>query len=214
MPALELRPALREDFDGIVGLLTAAELPVEDLDGAMLNAFVVATDGEEPRWCRGARGVRFERAAPVARGGRVNTGHSGTRREPRWMPSRPQARDSGRLRPFPAHHHCGEVLRAAGLHGARARRSAGLHRGDRGVFIALSGHRPLPLARPLDLSCAWSRLSSLRDARLSRWRSNNGRYLPNRQRVGKSRVPVDGVDLTAMQSWPARVGLACSAPPR
>ena len=42
---LEMRPAQREEFDAIAGLLTAAELPVEDLDAAMLDAFVVATDG-------------------------------------------------------------------------------------------------------------------------------------------------------------------------
>ena len=45
MLTLELRPAQREEFDAIAGLLTAAELPVEDLDAAMLDAFVVATDG-------------------------------------------------------------------------------------------------------------------------------------------------------------------------
>ena len=36
-----------ELFDAIAGLLTAAELPVEDLDVAMLDAFVVATEGGE-----------------------------------------------------------------------------------------------------------------------------------------------------------------------
>ena len=47
MPALELRPADREECDAIAKLLPAAELPVEDLDAAMLDAFVVATDGGE-----------------------------------------------------------------------------------------------------------------------------------------------------------------------
>ena len=45
MSALELRPARREEFAAIAGLLSAAGLPVEDLDAAMLDAFVVATDG-------------------------------------------------------------------------------------------------------------------------------------------------------------------------
>ena len=45
MPQLELRPARREEFDAIAELLSAAGLPVEDLDVAMLDAFVVATEG-------------------------------------------------------------------------------------------------------------------------------------------------------------------------
>ena len=47
MPTVEPRPARAEEFDAIAGLLTAAELPVEDLDVAMLDAFVVATEGGE-----------------------------------------------------------------------------------------------------------------------------------------------------------------------
>ena len=47
MPALELRPARREELVAIAGLLTATGLPVEDLDAAMLDAFVVATKGRD-----------------------------------------------------------------------------------------------------------------------------------------------------------------------
>ena len=43
--AVELRPARPAEFDAIAELLRAADLPVEDLDAAMLDAFVVATDG-------------------------------------------------------------------------------------------------------------------------------------------------------------------------
>ena len=46
MSELELRPARPEEFDAIAGLLSACELPVEDLNVAMLDAFVVATEGE------------------------------------------------------------------------------------------------------------------------------------------------------------------------
>ena len=46
MPELELKPARPAQFDAIAGLLSAAELPVEDLNVAMLDAFVVATEGE------------------------------------------------------------------------------------------------------------------------------------------------------------------------
>ena len=46
MPKIELRPARPADFDAIARLLSAAGLPVEDLGVTMLDAFVVATDGE------------------------------------------------------------------------------------------------------------------------------------------------------------------------
>ena len=46
MPEIELRPARRSELDAIVALLCAAELPVEDLNAAMLDAFLVATEGE------------------------------------------------------------------------------------------------------------------------------------------------------------------------
>ena len=46
MPELELRPAKPAQFDAIAGLLSAAGLPVEDLNVAMFDAFVVATEGE------------------------------------------------------------------------------------------------------------------------------------------------------------------------
>ena len=39
-----LRPARPVELDSIVGLLRAADLPVEDLDAAMLDAFVVAIE--------------------------------------------------------------------------------------------------------------------------------------------------------------------------
>ena len=43
--AVELRPARPAELDAIADLLRAADLPVEDLNAAMLGAFVVATDG-------------------------------------------------------------------------------------------------------------------------------------------------------------------------
>ena len=46
MPEPELRQARPAQFDAIAGLLSAAELPVEDLNVTMLDAFVVAADGE------------------------------------------------------------------------------------------------------------------------------------------------------------------------
>ena len=46
MPEFNLRPARPADLDAIAALLGAARLPVEDLDAAMLDAFVVATVGE------------------------------------------------------------------------------------------------------------------------------------------------------------------------
>ena len=46
MPEFNLRPARPAELDAIAALLGAAKLPVEDLDAAMLDAFVVATEGE------------------------------------------------------------------------------------------------------------------------------------------------------------------------
>ena len=46
MPEIELRPARPEEFEAISRLLSGADLPVEDLDVTMLDAFLVATDGE------------------------------------------------------------------------------------------------------------------------------------------------------------------------
>ena len=46
MPEHELRPAKPAQFDAIAGLLSAAELPVEDLNVTMLDAFIVATEGD------------------------------------------------------------------------------------------------------------------------------------------------------------------------
>ena len=45
MPETEVRPTRREELNAISGLLSAAGLPVEDLDAPMLDAFVAATDG-------------------------------------------------------------------------------------------------------------------------------------------------------------------------
>ena len=42
----EPRPAQPAELDAIARLLSDAELPVEDLDADMLDAFVVATEGE------------------------------------------------------------------------------------------------------------------------------------------------------------------------
>lgn len=46
MPEPELRSARPKELGAITGLLSAAGLPVVDLDGAMLDAFVVAIEGE------------------------------------------------------------------------------------------------------------------------------------------------------------------------
>ena len=46
MTGIELRPARVADHGAITALLRAADLPADDLDGTMLDAFVVATEGE------------------------------------------------------------------------------------------------------------------------------------------------------------------------
>ena len=56
MSEIDPRPARPAELDAIVALLGAAELPVEDLDIAMLDAFVVATEGEA---CVGVVGLEI-----------------------------------------------------------------------------------------------------------------------------------------------------------
>ena len=72
MPEIELRPARRADFDAIVRLLSAADLPVEDLDVAMLDAFVVATDGEV---CVGVVGLETHESNALLRSLAVEPKH-------------------------------------------------------------------------------------------------------------------------------------------
>ena len=60
----ELRPARPAEFDAIAGLLRAADLPVEDLNAAMLDAFVVAVEG---RACVGVVGLENHGSSALLR---------------------------------------------------------------------------------------------------------------------------------------------------
>ena len=64
MPEIELRPARPAEFDAIVGLLSAADLPVDDLNVTMLDAFVVATEGED---CVGVVGLEIHESNALLR---------------------------------------------------------------------------------------------------------------------------------------------------
>jgi len=72
MPGLELRPARRSELDAIVGLLRATELPVEDLNVSMLDAFVVATDGAD---CVGVAGLEICESTALLRSLAVEPRH-------------------------------------------------------------------------------------------------------------------------------------------
>ena len=72
MPEIELRPARPADFDAIARLLSAAGLPVEDLDVAMLDAFVVAADGEV---CVGVVGLEIHKSNALLRSLAVKPHH-------------------------------------------------------------------------------------------------------------------------------------------
>ena len=61
---IELRPARPAQFDAIAGLLRAADLPVEDLNVAMLDAFVVATAGGT---CVGVVGLEIHESSALLR---------------------------------------------------------------------------------------------------------------------------------------------------
>lgn len=56
MSEIDPRPARPVELDAIVALLGAAELPVEDLDVAKLDAFVVAAEGDA---CVGVVGLEI-----------------------------------------------------------------------------------------------------------------------------------------------------------
>ncbi|MCY4468536.1 MAG: arsenic resistance N-acetyltransferase ArsN2 [Thiotrichales bacterium] len=72
MPEIELKPAQRMQFDAIARLLRAAGLPVEDLDVAMLDAFVVATEGEV---CVGVAGLEIYESYALLRSLAVEPRH-------------------------------------------------------------------------------------------------------------------------------------------
>ena len=72
MPEVELRSARAADFDAIVALLGAAELPVEDLEAARLDAFVVATEGEV---CVGVVGLEIHESDALLRSLAVERRH-------------------------------------------------------------------------------------------------------------------------------------------
>ena len=72
MPEVELRPACAADFDAIVALLGAADLPVEDLDAPRLDAFVVATEGEI---CVGVVGLEIHESDALLRSLAVEPQH-------------------------------------------------------------------------------------------------------------------------------------------
>lgn len=72
MPEIDLRPAGPADFDAIVALLGAADLPVEDLDVARLDAFVVAAEGEA---CVGVVGLEIHESNALLRSLAVERGY-------------------------------------------------------------------------------------------------------------------------------------------
>ena len=61
---IELRPARPAELDVIAGLLRAADLPVEDLNVAMLDAFVVAVEGGA---CVGVVGLEIHGSSVLLR---------------------------------------------------------------------------------------------------------------------------------------------------
>ena len=60
----ELRPARPAEFDVIAGLLRGADLPVEDVNAAMLDAFVVAVEGGA---CVGVVGLEIHGSSALLR---------------------------------------------------------------------------------------------------------------------------------------------------
>ena len=69
---IELRPARPAELDAIAGLLRAADLPVEDLNAAMLDAFVVAAEGGT---CIGVVGLEIHESNALLRSLAVEPRH-------------------------------------------------------------------------------------------------------------------------------------------
>ena len=72
MPEFELRHARPGELDAIVALLSASELPVEDLTASKLDAFVVATEGEV---CVGVAGLEIHEPNALLRSLAVDRRH-------------------------------------------------------------------------------------------------------------------------------------------
>ena len=72
MPEFDLRLARPEEFEAITDLLNAAELPVEDLSVATLDAFLVAADGDV---CIGVVGLEICGASALLRSLAVKQRH-------------------------------------------------------------------------------------------------------------------------------------------
>ena len=72
MAEVELRPARPEEFDAIARLVSTAGLPVQDLEVAMLDAFVVATNGEV---CVGVVGLEIYESNALLRSLAVEPRH-------------------------------------------------------------------------------------------------------------------------------------------
>ena len=72
MPEFELRPARPGELDAIVALLSASELPVDDLTASKLDAFVVATEGEV---CVGVAGLEIHEPNALLRSLAVERRH-------------------------------------------------------------------------------------------------------------------------------------------
>ena len=72
MPEIELRPARPAELDAIARLLSVAELPVEDLSVTMLDAYVVATEGEV---CVGVVGLEIYESNALLRSLAVEPQH-------------------------------------------------------------------------------------------------------------------------------------------
>ena len=71
----ELRPARPADWDAVTGLLSAADLPVEDLTAAMLDTFVVATGREDCAVVVGVAGLEIHDSNALLRSLAVAPGH-------------------------------------------------------------------------------------------------------------------------------------------
>ena len=111
MPEPELRPVRPAEFDAIAGLLIAAELPVEDLNVTMLDAFIVATEGDV---C--VVGLEIYESNALLRSLAVEQQHRSRGLGARLVDAIETEAQTRGVTALYLHHHRHNVLRAGGLH--------------------------------------------------------------------------------------------------
>ena len=154
MPEIELRSARPAEFDAIGGLLSAAELPVEDLNVTMLDAYVVATEGEV---CVGVVGLEIHESNALLRSLAVEPRHRSRGLGARLVDAiETEAQARGVTAVYLLTTTATTFFERVGYTAHdRATVPPSMRRHHR-VLVTLPRHRRLPVARPHDVTRCWT----------------------------------------------------------